>query len=174
MKKKKKNSLLILYYRFLYSVCMDEDTQVIVEGEIETESEATLAPESSDQSTVFLSIESLIKQNLNTLDTLQVQYRDQKEMVDNVLENDQTYRQHLEDANDANKVKSATKSQIMKRPEVIKVAEKMKGIKEEMKETQATLSDLLQEYQRISGSNVIEREDGQMLEIVSTSKLVRK
>jgi hypothetical protein len=71
-------------------------------------------------------------------------------------------------------VKSATKQQIMKRPDVIRIAEKMKGMKEEMKETQATLSDLLQEFQKVSGSNVIEREDGQVLEIVSTSKLVRK
>jgi seryl-tRNA synthetase len=150
---------------------MDDDTEVIVEGEIETEA----APqEAADQSTVFLSVENLIKQNLNTLDTLQVQFRDQKEMVDNVLENDPTYRQHLETANEANKVKSATRSQIMKRPDVMNVAEKMKAIKEEMKETQATLSDLLQEYQRISGSNVIEREDGSILEIVSTSKLVKK
>jgi hypothetical protein len=132
------------------------------------------SPTPSDQSTVFLSLENLIKSNLTNVDTLQQQYREQKEMVDNVLENDQTYRQHLEQANEANKVKSATKQQIMKRPDVIRIAEKMKAMKEEMKEIQATLSDLLQEYQRVSGSNVIEREDGQILEIVSTSKLVRK
>lgn len=151
---------------------LQDSDPVIVESvevtEVVTETPAT------DQSTVFLSLENLIKSNLTNVDTLQVQYREQKEMVDNVLENDQTYRQHLDAANEANKVKSGTKQQIMKRPDVIRIAEKMKGIKEEMKEIQATLSDLLQEYQRVSGSNVIEREDGQILEIVSTSKLVKK
>lgn len=148
----------------------------IIEGEITSvdESPTVDSTTAEDQSTVFLSVENLIKSNLNTLDILQKQYREQKEMVDNVLENDQTYRQHLEAANEANKVKSATRQQVMKRPDVVKIAEKMKTMKEEMKETHATISDLLQEYQRVSGSNVIEREDGQVLEIVSTSKLVRK
>ena len=151
----------------------NEQDSIVIEEVTVTES--TEEPEVSvDQSTVYLSLENLIRSNLTTIDTLQKQYREQKEMVDNVLENDQTYRQHLEQANEANKVKSGTKQQIMKRPDVIKIAEKMKGIKEEMKEVQATISDLLQEYQRISGSNTIEREDGQILEIVSTSKLVRR
>lgn len=151
----------------------NEQDSIVIEEVTVTES--TEEPEVSvDQSTVYLSLENLIRSNLTTIDTLQKQHREQKEMVDNVLENDQTYRQHLEQANEANKVKSGTKQQIMKRPDVIKIAEKMKGIKEEMKEVQATISDLLQEYQRISGSNTIEREDGQILEIVSTSKLVRR
>ncbi len=156
---------------------MDEksdSTILAVESETVTVTTDDAVTESTDQSTVYLSLENLIKSNLTTIDTLQKQYKEQKEMVDNVLENDQTYRQHLETAKEANNVKSATKQQIMKRPDVIRIAEKMKALKEEMKETQATLSDLLQEFQRVSGSNVIEREDGQILEIVSTSKLVRK
>lgn len=140
----------------------------------QTPSESIDTPQEIDQSTVFLSVENLIKSNLTNLDTLQAQYREQKEMVDSVLENDPTYKDHLEKANEANKVKSATRAQVMKRPDVIKIAEKMKSLKEEIKEINATLSDLLQEFQRVSGTNVIEREDGQILEIISTSKLVRK
>lgn len=142
---------------------------------VETEEQTVTVQEvDQDNSTVYLSLENLIKSNLNTIDTLQKQFREQKEMVDNVLENDQTYRQHLEQAKEANNVKSSTKQQIMKRPDVVKIAEKMKSLREEIKETQATLSDLLQEFQRVSGSNIIEREDGQVLEIISVSKLVRK
>lgn len=148
-----------------------ESTILAVESETVT---VTTDELSTDQSTVYLSLENLIKSNLTTIDTLQKQYKEQKEMIDNVLENDQTYRQHLEAAKEANNVKSGTKQQIMKRPDVARIAEKMKALKEETKETLATLSDLLQEFQRVSGSNVIEREDGQILEIVSTSKLVRK
>lgn len=148
-----------------------EETTVSVEVEEQT---VTVNETEQDNSTVYLSLENLIKSNLNTIDTLQKQFKEQKEMVDNVLENDQTYRQHLEQAKEANNVKSATKQQIMKRPDVVRIAEKMKSFREEIKETQATLSDLLQEFQRVSGSNIIEREDGQVLEIVSISKLVRK
>lgn len=154
---------------------MDDTQNELSEVTVEvTEDTTTPETESTDQSTVFLSVENLIKSNIATLDTLQQQFREQKEMVDNVLENDQTYREHLEQAKEANKVKSTTKQQIMKRPDVIKIAEKMKDLREEMKETNATLSDLLEEYKRISGSNIFEDDNGEIREIVSTSKLIKK
>ncbi len=160
----------------MYSVLVMDDTldttsEIKEQGQ---EQAPQMEGDATDQSTVYLSLENLIKTNLTTIETLQTQFREQKEMVDNVLENDQTYRAHLEQAKEANRVKSATKQQIMKRPEVVRIAEKMKELKEEIKETQATLSDLLQEFQKVSGTNIIEREDGQILEIVSVSKLVRK
>lgn len=154
---------------------MDDTQNELSEVTVEvTEDTTTPEAESTDQSTVFLSVENLIKNNIATLDTLQQQFREQKEMVDNVLENDQTYREHLEQAKEANKVKSTTKQQIMKRSDVIKIAEKMKDLREEMKETTATLSDLLEEYKRISGSNIFEDDNGEIREIVSTSKLIKK
>src|SRR3989344_3750592 len=95
-----------------------EDTEEIVqEGEVVA---ADLAPaEASDSSaTVLESLESLIRENLARIDKLGQEANKHKEMIDSVLTNDETYRQHEEAAKAAAKVKNATKQEILKRPDV--------------------------------------------------------
>jgi hypothetical protein len=72
------------------------------------------------------------------------------------------------------KFKSKTKSEILKRPQAKELDDRIKTMKSEIKEQQGALSDYLQEYQRMSGVNEIEGEDGEMREIVYVAKLVRK
>ncbi len=74
-------------------------------------------------------------------------------------------------AKKATKVKTATKSEIMKRPDVMQVANKIKEAREESKDQQTTLSELLAEYQRSTGLDSIELEDGKIKRIVMTAKL---
>ena len=62
----------------------------------------------------------------------------------------------------------------MKRPDVAALAGKLKSLKSEKKELQEGLSDYLREYQRLSGSNEIEGEDGEIRQIVYVAKLVKK
>ena len=47
-------------------------------------------------------------------------------------------------------------------------------MKSEQSELKTGLSDYLREYQRLSGSNEIEGEDGEVREIVYVAKLVKK
>lgn len=147
-----------------------EDT-VVVETEVVGADTATGSADNA--ATVMLSLEGLIKNNLTALDKLQTDLKTQQEMINNVLASDQTYQAHDEALKQAQKVRNTTKSEIMKRADVAQVNNKIKEMREELKEQRQTLSDLLQEYQRVSGNTEIETDTG-LLEIVSTSKLIRK
>lgn len=95
-------------------------------------------------------------------------------MLQSALENDETYRLHNEEAKKAAKTKSQTKYQIMQQPQNKQLAEKVRGIAEEIKEADGALSDYLREYQRMSGATEIETNEGEIREIVYVAKLVKK
>lgn len=127
-----------------------------------------------DNSTILISLESTIKSHITSLDKLGEELRKHKEMLDDIFANDETYQKHLETAKEATKIKTATKQQILNRPQAKELNEKVKSFKSEIKEQEGALSDYLQEYQRLSGVNEIEGEDGEMREIVYVAKLIRK
>ncbi|HUD19062.1 MAG TPA: hypothetical protein VMR81_01285 [Patescibacteria group bacterium] len=123
---------------------------------------------------VLLDLETLIKTHIANIDKGKAELKKQREMLASVLENDETYRLHNDEAKKAAKTKAQTKYQIMQQPGNKTLAEKVKGIAAEMKEQDGALSDYLREYQRMSGSNEIETDDGQIREIVYVAKLVKK
>lgn len=153
------------------NIIKSTDEEAVVEGEIQEEPSAT-SDNNPNQATVSLSLENLIRGHLGTLDKLRVQIAEHSDTLNNILENDPTYKEHAETAKKATKIKTGTKSEIMKRPEVLQVASKMKASREEYKEQQMTLSELLAEYQRTTGLDSIEMEDGKVKKIVLTAKLV--
>lgn len=144
---------------------MDED-QVVAD--------APEQPAEVGKAAILLNMDQLIKSHLSSIDKLDTEYRKQKEMLDDIFNNDPTYKKHAEAAQEATKVKSGTKAQIMKQPQVADLANKVKTIKSEMAELQAALSDYLQQYQQLSGLNEIEDDEGEVRQIVYTAKLVRK
>lgn len=148
------------------------DTEIVVDGETVEETSSVTMSKEENAATVSLSLENLIRGHLGTLEKLKLQIAEQSDMLSNVLLNDATFKQHEEEAKKATKVKTATKSEIMKRPEVLQVSNKIKAAREEMKEQQQTLSELLAEYIRTTGLDSIEMEDGKIKKIVTTAKLV--
>lgn len=132
----------------------------------------TDASENSD-TTQLLRVEELIKANIAKIDSLQLEINKSREMVDNALTSDETYREHDRLAKEAAKVRSKTKSEIMKQPAVATLAGKLKELKEQQKELKNILGDYLADYQRMSGANTIEI-DGEVREIVYVPKLVKK
>ena len=140
-----------------------------------TESTPTVTTSASDsEATILESLESLIRENLAKIDRLGEELGKQKEMVDSVLLNDEVYKQHDEAAKAAAKVKNNTKQQIMSRPDVSHIANKLKEASLEIKETKESMNSYLQEYQRLSGSSEIEDDKGQVMQIISIAKLVRR
>ncbi len=134
------------------------------------------ASSSSSQSEVMIleSLESLIRENLARVDKLQIEANQQKEMVDSVLLNDEVYKQHEEAVKAAQNVKNGTKSQIIKRPDVAHVVEKLKDLKLEIKEIRESMASYLQEYVRLSGSTEIENDRGEVMQIINVAKLVKR
>lgn len=126
------------------------------------------------QSEVLLSMEGLIKNHLSALRKLQGDLTKQKEMLDDILANDPTYQEHLNVANEASKTKNATKAQVLKQPQAADLDKKIKDIKVEMKENSGSLSDYLSEYSRLSGLTEIEDDEGNMMQISFSAKLIKR
>ena len=123
---------------------------------------------------LLLRIEEIIKTHMSQIDTLQEDITKRKDMLNDIFTNDETYQEHDKIAKEAAKVRTGTKQQIMKRPDAADLSNQLKSLKSEQKELKEGLSDYLREYQRLSGSNEIEGEDGELREIVYTAKLVKK
>ncbi len=97
-----------------------------------------------------------------------------REMLNDYLENDPIYREHTDLAKKATQVKSATKKQLMSTPNAKELDGKIRTMKQDIKDAEEALSYYLREYQRITGANEFEGEDGELRQIVSVAKLVRK
>lgn len=154
------------------NIIKSTDEEMIIEGEpVEQDSDISSASSRNNQATVTLSLENLIKGHINTIGTLKNDAAELNDTLNNILLNDSAYKEHEEAAKKASKVKTATKAEILKRPEVMQTSNKLKAAREEIKEQQATLSDLLTEYQRTTGLDSIELDNGQIKKIRTSATL---
>lgn len=149
------------------------DEEVIQDGEVVEEVTETPV-KTTEQAEILINLDSLIKSNLKNMEGAREELRKLREMFDDAFNNDPVFREHSEKVKDVNKIKSETRAQIMKQPTVAQLAQKIKSIRQDMKESQMALSDYLLEYQRMSGANEIETEDGQVFEIVNSAKTVKR
>ncbi len=147
-----------------------DDNNNIQEGEIVDSAPAT----DNSEAVILLNIEGLIKSNISKLDKLSEELKKQNEMVQSVLDNDPIYKEHSEKAKEAARIKGNTKKEILKRPEVSHVVQKVNELKSEIKEIRESQSSYLSEYQRLSGSNEIETDDGSVRQIIYVAKLVKR
>lgn len=145
----------------------------IVDAEIVDDAQSPNASD-SDQSTVLLSLDEMIKTTFATLDRLNEEQKKIREMLADGLNNDANFKQASDKAKAAAKEKTQIKQQIMNRPGVIEFANKLKDINADIKEKRASLSDYVLEYQRLAGVNQIEVADGEVLEIIQSARLVKK
>lgn len=124
--------------------------------------------------TVMLELESMIKSHITGIDKRKTELKKQKEMLNDIFGNDSEYRELDDKVKAANKDKSARKAELSKAPNAAALVEKVKELTTEMKEMEEALSDYLREYQRLSGSNEIEGDDGEVREIIYFAKLIKK
>lgn len=154
----------------------DSPQEPVVQETVEAEETYYGVPTPQDNSgpaSEMLNLESVINMTLSKIDRLSQELRKQNEMVESVLMGDPTYRQHVEQAKEALKIKNTTKSEIMKRPDVRPIAEKVKELRAEIKDAKESLSSYLPEYHKVSGQTTIEGEDGQVRQILYIAKLVK-
>lgn len=129
---------------------------------------------SSDRVDTMLSLEELIKNHIESIDKLRDEIKKLREMFEDSFNNNPTYREHSERNKQVAKERNSVRQQIAKQPSVATVAQKLKDLRFDMSEQMKTLSDLLQDYHEQTGATQIEARNGQLMEIVSTAKLVRK
>lgn len=136
-------------------------------------SEPTQTSDTASADTV-LELESMIKNSVATIDRNKTELKKLKEMLESALLNDETYRTANEKTKEAAKEKGKAKLAVMQNPATKQIAEKVKDITQENKDLSSAQSEYLREYARLSGTNEIEGEDGEVREIIYVAKLVKK
>lgn len=131
-------------------------------------------PESSNAAQVAIDLENLIKTHITGIEKRRQELKTQKEMLTSALGNDPAYAEAEAKAKEAGKAKAAAKAQVMRQPVNQALGEKVKELTAEIKEMDTALSEYLREFQRMTGVNEIEGEDGEVREIVYVAKLVKK
>lgn len=130
--------------------------------------------EDKNQAIILTNLEDLILSHIASIEKTGVTFGEQKDTLDNIFLNDPTYKEHLDKAKDAAKIKNATRGEIIKRPEVAHVNESIKTMSRDLKDLKQELSEYLREYQRMSGANQIQDKNGDIREIVLTAKLIKR
>lgn len=145
-----------------------------IEGEVVEVAGTPSMTDGENAAQTIISLTNLINANLGEIEHLREDAMKHKEMLDSVLENDATFKEHAEKAKEAARIKTNTKKEIFKRTDVKHVVDKLNEVKENLKETQEELSNYIQEYSQLSGQNYFEAADGTVQEIVYVAKLRKK
>lgn len=128
----------------------------------------------SDTVRTQLSVESLIKTLISRIARVKEELKPVKEMLSDLLNNNEKYQLADNEAKEASKKKSTVKKEILSTPEGKMASSKVDELKSDLKEAQEALSTYLAEYQKLTGSSEIEGEDGELRKIVYVAKLVKK
>jgi hypothetical protein len=150
---------------------VDQNPEEVIEGE-EIDGDQT----TSDVPAVdaLLSLEELIKNHIDNINKLRDEIKQTREMFDDSFSNNPTYRENDERLSEASKARNSVRQEIARQPAVALILQKLKDLRFDLNEQLKTLSDLLQDYHKQTGATQIETRDGQIMEIVSTSRLVRR
>jgi hypothetical protein len=149
-----------------------QEAEVIEEASTESEVATASSSPADNQATVLMSLEDMIKKYISRLDQLRIEVKKHKEMYDDGFLSNPTFIENTQKAKAATKDLLVTKKNIASQPASIQLNLKMKTMRDEMKEMAVSLSDYLQEYQRMTGANEIEGEDGKIRDIINSAKLV--
>lgn len=128
----------------------------------------------NDQAEVLINLESLIKNNIASIDKLTAELREMRAMFTDSFANDAVFKELDEKVKAAAKAKSSTRQQLASQPSIRQLVDKIKTASTELKDKKLSLSDYLLEYQRLTGVNEIEGHDGEVREIIQVARVVKK
>lgn len=122
----------------------------------------------------IMRLENLINSHFTDLKKLQVSLKEQNGMLKDAFGNDSEYLAVQEKLREIQKIKKTVKDKIIHEPAINILNEKVADLRTEIKDTQTALSDYLQQYFQESGMRQITGTDGEIMEIVTMVKLVKK
>ena len=128
----------------------------------------------ADQNNIQDGLESLIKSYIAKIGMLEKELKEKNRMLKDAFESDAVYKEHADKAKEANRIKSATKEQILKQPSLAELGERIKDLRFDVNEQQAVLADYLSQYQQQTGANQIEVGDGEVMDIITVVKLSKR
>lgn len=122
----------------------------------------------------LINLESLINRHVVDIEKVKEQLKTQKDMFNDTFGNDAVYAELDQKVKDLNRQKNGAKQKLLKQPGLVSTSERILELKEDMKDLQEALSAYLRQYQEISKTNQIVGENGEIREIVTSHKLVKK
>ena len=129
--------------------------------------------ETNTEVTNLFTIENLIKTHISHIDTVKTELYKQVEMMNDILLNDSEYKKAADEVKEITKKKTEAKQNILKSPSNASLNQKIKDMRQELKELKGALSGYLQQYQKIADTDQIESEDGEVRQIVYSAHLVK-
>jgi hypothetical protein len=139
-----------------------------------TDNKQTKLPEETNAAvTTLFAIENLIKTHISHIETVKAELAKQAEMFNDILNNDEGYKKAADEGKEINKKKAEAKQNILKSPSNASLNQKIKDMRQEIKELKGALSNYLQQYQKIADTDQIESEDGEVRQIVYQAHLVK-
>ncbi|HLL60129.1 MAG TPA: hypothetical protein VK338_00265 [Candidatus Nitrosocosmicus sp.] len=150
-----------------------EDT---VDDSLSESSEDGLSETPTDENAgvSLMNLENVIKRHILDIERLQEQYKKQKEMYEDGFETEGEYAKKADELETMKREVRAIKDRITSQSSMVDLAQKMNATKEEIKDLRSALSDYLEEYHKTSKTNQIEIDRGDIREIISIIKLIKK
>ena len=161
-------STSILYSECSMNISKDPSNHVISPEGAEIE----VAGATSAMSVIELT--AIINRYAADIEKIRGSLKEKNVMFKDAFENDARYHELNLKVKDLNKLKNAEKQRILKTPAIEALTAQVNDLKMEIKDMQGLLSGYLEQYQKVSGTNVIETEDGNIREIVPVYKLVKR
>lgn len=155
---------------------MDDQTQPTnpTPEEISNSAEEVQSDASGGDALQQIDLERTIKTFHQGIASKRQDVKKHKDMIQDTLDGDQVYVEHLEKVNDAKKVLQETKNQLMAISSIISAKEEMKEMNAEIRDLKKALSENLMKYYEMTGTNNITMDDGETYVIQTSAKLVRQ
>lgn len=155
----------------MYSEC-SMDTSKNQKAEVE---DAEIVEQSGPTSSLSLiELTTIINRYISDMDKVKNTLKEKNSMFKDTFENDAEYHELNLKVKEINKVKNGAKQRILKAPAMEALSAQINEQKSELKDMQDMMSGYLEQYQKVSGTNIIETEDGDIREIVPVYKLVKR
>ena len=100
----------------------------------------------TSQAATLINVESLIKSYYQKFNSITLESRQAKDMLQGVLDNDPEYHQSDLDAKKATKLKTIAKQKLMNSASNADLADKVKDYQQQLRELKNGLSDYLTQY----------------------------
>jgi hypothetical protein len=130
--------------------------------------------DNSNPAADLIALEGLIINYISKIEKHQEILRTKKEMLESNLENDPAYQETGKLAKESSKKKQEEKARIIRQPEVERIYQDVKDATTQLRTMRQSLSNHLQNYGKLSGTNQFEDDEGQVREIVYTAKVVKR
>lgn len=140
----------------------------------QTPQEEAEAPVGVTASMNAIELASVINRYAADIEKSKADLKDKNSMFKDAFENDAEYHELNAKVKDLNKTKNGAKQRILKQPSMEVLVAQINDIKSELKDAQDMLSGYLEQYQKVSGTNIIETDDGKIREIIPVFKLVNR